>query len=257
VRTIGCSFTAKEEIMKIYVAGTMGLEDVILFLNAKGVSYQIVLRDEFAGREASKPGTMGVIVGSVYGLDSIYKLLYMWGALGSQRFEQVGTAKLLTERRWWFLAAPKDLVDSPSVADLYEELSGNSVRRGSFSSVIDWMKMGGLVPVITQDAQTGEVLMLAYMNREAYEESWRTGRAVYYSRSREKIWRKGEESGHVQMIQEMRLDCDGDALILKVEQTGAACHEGYRTCFFRRIERDGSLSVIEERIIDPKQVYKK
>lgn len=241
--------------MTVYVAGTLGLEDLILFLNAKGVSYQVILHEDFAGKEASRPGKIGVVVGCVYSLDAIFKLLYMWSALGSQRFEQVGTAKLLTERRWWFLAAPKSLADAPSVADLYERLSGNSMQQKS--SVIDWMKEGGLIPVIAQDAQTAEVLMLAYMNREAYEETLMTGRAVYYSRSREKLWRKGEESGHVQVILDMRLDCDGDTLLLKVEQTGAACHEGYRTCFFRKFERDGSLSVVGERIFDPNEVYKK
>lgn len=243
--------------MNVYIAGAMGLEDVILFLNAKDVSYRIVLREEFAGREAGRPGKMGVVVGSVYGLDSIPKLLYLWGTLGKTAFEQVGTAKLLTERRWWFLAAPKGFADSFSVADFYERLSGNCIRVQLSGPRLDWMKMGGLLPVVTVDAQTGEVLMLAYMTREAFEETWRTGRAVYYSRSREKLWRKGEESGHVQLVREIRMDCDGDALTLKVDQTGAACHEGYRTCFFTRVERDGTLTVVEERIIDPAQVYKK
>jgi len=122
---------------------------------------------------------------------------------------------------------------------------------------IDFDKAGGLVPAIAQDAETGAVLMLAWMNREAYEETVRTGRAVYYSRSRQRLWRKGEESGHVQEVREIYLDCDADTILLKVHQVGgAACHEGYQSCFFRRVEGD-SLRVVGERLFDPKQVYKK
>jgi phosphoribosyl-AMP cyclohydrolase len=118
-------------------------------------------------------------------------------------------------------------------------------------------KAGGLVPAIAQDAQTGEVLMLAWMNREAYEETLSTRRACYYSRSRNKLWRKGEESGHIQEVQEVFLDCDADTVLLKVRQIGgAACHEGYRSCFFRRVEADG-LKVIGERVFDPQKVYQK
>jgi len=114
--------------MKIYVAGTMGLEDVILFLNAKSVSYQVVLHEDYAGKEAVRAGKTGVVVGCVYSLDAIFKLLYMWSALSGQQFVQVGTAKLLTERRWWFLAAPRSLADAPAVARLYKRLSGNSLQ---------------------------------------------------------------------------------------------------------------------------------
>ena len=122
---------------------------------------------------------------------------------------------------------------------------------------IDFDKSGGLVPAIAQDAETGIVLMMAWMNREAYEETVRTGRAVYYSRSRQRLWRKGEESGHVQEVREIYLDCDADTILLKVHQVGgAACHEGYQSCFFRRVEGD-SLRVVGERLFDPKQVYKK
>jgi phosphoribosyl-AMP cyclohydrolase len=123
--------------------------------------------------------------------------------------------------------------------------------------MIDFEKSGGLVPAVAQDAETGEVLMLAWMNREAYEETLRTGRACYYSRSRNKLWRKGEESGHVQEVRGVFVDCDADTILLQVHQIGgAACHEGYRSCFFRKVEGDG-LRVIGERIFDPKQVYKK
>ncbi len=122
---------------------------------------------------------------------------------------------------------------------------------------IDFDKSGGLVPAIAQDADTGEVLMMAWMNREAYEETLRTGRAVYFSRSRQKLWRKGEESGNVQEVREVFVDCDADTILLKVHQIGgAACHEGYPSCFFRRVEPDG-WHVVGERVFDPKQVYRK
>ncbi len=122
---------------------------------------------------------------------------------------------------------------------------------------LNFEKGEGLVAAIAQDADSGEVLMIAWMNREAYEETVRTGRAVYFSRSRGKLWRKGEESGNVQEIKEIFVDCDADAVLLKVHQIGgAACHEGYKSCFFRKVEGD-SLSVVAERVFDPKQVYKK
>ena len=122
---------------------------------------------------------------------------------------------------------------------------------------IDFAKSGGLVPAIAQDADTGLVLMLAWMNREAYEETLRTGRACYFSRSRNKLWRKGEESGHVQEVREVYVDCDADTILLKVHQIGgAACHEGYASCFFRKVE-PGGLRVVAEKVFDPKAVYKK
>ena len=116
-----------------------------------------------------------------------------------------------------------------------------------------------LVPVIAQDAANGDVLMLAYMNQDAYEETMRTGHVCYYSRSRAKLWRKGEESGNVQRLQEVFYDCDADTLLVKVEQVGgAACHEGYRSCFFRKIDpTTRAVEVIGERIFDPASVYKK
>src|SRR5262245_21019218 len=122
---------------------------------------------------------------------------------------------------------------------------------------IDFDKSGGLVPAIAQAADTGDVLMLSWMNREAYEETLRTGRACYFSRSRGKLWRKGEESGNVQEVREVRIDCDADTILLKVHQVGgAACHEGYRSCFFRRVAGNG-VEVVGERVFDPKQVYKR
>ena len=124
-------------------------------------------------------------------------------------------------------------------------------------NMIDFDKAGGLVPAIAQDADSGMVLMLAWMNREAYKETLRTRRAVYFSRSRNRLWRKGEESGHFQEVREVLVDCDADTILLKVHQIGgAACHEGYASCFFRRVEGE-EWKVIAERVFDPKAVYKK
>ena len=116
-----------------------------------------------------------------------------------------------------------------------------------------------LIPVIAQDDATGDVLMLAYMNREAYEETLRTGRICYYSRSRQKLWRKGEESGNVQELKAIYFDCDADTLLVRVNQIGgAACHEGFRSCFFRRIDpATGHFQVEGERVFDPRAVYGK
>ena len=119
----------------------------------------------------------------------------------------------------------------------------------------DFSKEGGLVAAIAQDADTREVLMVAWMNAEAYAETVRTGRAVYYSRSRGKLWRKGEESGHVQTVRAIYIDCDADAVLLAVEQAGAACHEGYRSCFFRQVTPQG-VKVVLPRLVDPANVYK-
>jgi phosphoribosyl-AMP cyclohydrolase len=115
----------------------------------------------------------------------------------------------------------------------------------------------GLVPTIAQDAATGEVLMLAFMNEEAWRRTLTTGVATYWSRSRQKLWVKGETSGNVQKVKEIRVDCDEDAVVLKVEQVGgAACHTGYRSCFYRRVGDDG-LEAEGERVFDPDQVYKR
>ena len=123
---------------------------------------------------------------------------------------------------------------------------------------LDFEKMGGLVPAIIQDAETGKVLMLAYMNQDAWQETCRTGRVCYYSRSRDKLWRKGEESGHFQEVRDIFYDCDADTLLIRVTQHGgAACHEGYRTCFFRRLDPGtGEVSVVGDRVFDPADVYK-
>ena len=114
-----------------------------------------------------------------------------------------------------------------------------------------------LVPVIAQDAETGAVLMLAYMNAEAYAETLATRRVCYYSRSRARLWRKGEESGHVQHLKHIYYDCDADTVLVKVDQVGgAACHEGYASCFFREVDpATGKAKVIAERVFDPAAVY--
>ena len=115
-----------------------------------------------------------------------------------------------------------------------------------------------LIPAIAQDFETGDVLMLAYMNRTAYEETLQTGRVCYYSRSRQKLWRKGEESGNVQQLKEIYFDCDADTLLVKVDQIGgAACHKGYRSCFFRKIDPETSaVDIVGQRLFDPAEVYK-
>jgi phosphoribosyl-AMP cyclohydrolase len=119
----------------------------------------------------------------------------------------------------------------------------------------DFDKAGGLLPAIAQDAQSGEVLMLAYMNRQAWEATLTTGEATYWSRSRNSLWIKGKTSGHLQKVEEIRLDCDADAILLKVRQIGgAACHTGHRSCFHRRLEGD-RLVVTDVPVFDPKEVY--
>ena len=120
---------------------------------------------------------------------------------------------------------------------------------------IDFERGQGLVPTIVQDWRTGEVLMVAYMNAASWAKTQETGKACFWSRSRQNLWLKGETSGHVQIVKEAYLDCDSDALLLKVEQVGgAACHTGYRTCFYRQIV-NGRAVAKGERVFDPKEVY--
>ncbi len=114
----------------------------------------------------------------------------------------------------------------------------------------------GLVPAVVQDYTTGEVLMLAYINQQAWEKTLETGKAHYWSRSRNQLWLKGESSGHVQLIREIKVDCDQDTVLFRVEQLGgAACHKGYRSCFFRTVNENG-LQVVQKKVFDPHQVYK-
>ena len=118
----------------------------------------------------------------------------------------------------------------------------------------------GLLPAIAQDHENGQILMVAWMNRESLAETAASGRAVYWSRSRQRLWRKGEESGHVQIVHELRLDCDGDVILLEVSQEGGiACHTGRASCFFRRLETQGEQSAwvnVDPVLKDPEQIYK-
>jgi len=113
----------------------------------------------------------------------------------------------------------------------------------------------GLVPAIAQQYDTGEVLMMAWMNKEALEETVSSGKVCYWSRSRQALWRKGETSGQIQVLQDVIVDCDGDTLLLKVKQTGVACHTGRRTCFFRRLQKDGEVSETLPVTISPTKLY--
>ena len=127
----------------------------------------------------------------------------------------------------------------------------------SLKEALDNLKYNseGLVPAIAQQHDTGEVLMMAWMNREAIEETLQTGRVCYFSRSRGKLWRKGESSGQVQLLKELRVDCDADTLLVKVDQTGPACHTGRRDCFYWKADAD-NVTIDKTPIIDPKELYK-
>jgi len=122
---------------------------------------------------------------------------------------------------------------------------------------LNFEKGGGLLPAIVQDFETNEVLMLAYVNRESFDKTVETGKATYWSRSRNALWVKGETSGNLQLVKEIRIDCDSDTVLFKVDQKGgAACHLGYRSCFFRSVE-DGETKIVGEKIFDPEDVYGK
>jgi len=126
---------------------------------------------------------------------------------------------------------------------------------GYFFMELDFAKGGGLIPVIIQDFQSGDVLMLAYMNREAWESTLSSGKATYFSRSRQTLWVKGESSGKVQLVKEIYVDCDEDTVLLKVEQVGgAACHTGFRSCFYRRL-KEGNWEIVGEKVFAPEDVY--
>lgn len=136
-------------------------------------------------------------------------------------------------------------------------LAGESKGAAIGMKTLRFEKGNGLVPAIAQDYKTGEILMLAYVNEKAWKKTLETGKAHYWSRSRNALWLKGATSGHYQVIKEILVDCDEDTVIFKVEQLGAAaCHKGYRSCFFRRVE-EADFRVKDERIFDPKEVYKK
>lgn len=124
------------------------------------------------------------------------------------------------------------------------------------SAMPDFSKgVDGLLPAIVQDHSTGRVIMMAWMNQESFLETLYTGKACYYSRSRRALWRKGETSGHVQHVHRIQIDCDADSILLQVTQVGAACHEGYQSCFFRTVHPDLSGTIEEPRLVDPASVY--
>jgi phosphoribosyl-AMP cyclohydrolase len=123
---------------------------------------------------------------------------------------------------------------------------------------LDFDKLDGLIPAIVQDHASGEVLMVGFMNPEAWETTLRTGKATFYSRTRQTLWTKGLTSGNVQQVKEIRIDCDNDTVLLKVEQLGgAACHTGHRSCFYKLLHADRSTTVVGKPIFDPEEVYKK
>jgi len=127
----------------------------------------------------------------------------------------------------------------------------------NLKNIVDFSKGNGLVTAIAQDAETGEILMVANMNEESLDRTVELGEAVYWSRSRQRLWHKGEESGNVQKVRELYVDCDGDAVLIKVEQIGdAACHTGKRSCFFRRVDGD-EIADVGVQVFDPREVYKK
>lgn len=122
---------------------------------------------------------------------------------------------------------------------------------------LDFDKAGGLVPVVAQDHETGEVLMVAYMNKEAWQKTLETGIVHYWSRSRSSLWKKGESSGNIQEVKEIRVDCDDDCVLVKIRQVGdAACHTGYRSCFYRKVE-NGTLVLSGVQVFNPDEVYHK
>jgi len=130
----------------------------------------------------------------------------------------------------------------------YERMVMNFVKKLSFNRE-------GLIPVIIQDFETGEVLMMAWMNREALEKTLETDKTHFWSRSRKRIWLKGEVSGHYQLVKEIRVDCDEDVLLIKVEQVKAACHTGYKSCFFRKVNEKGELELVAKKVFEPKKIY--
>jgi phosphoribosyl-AMP cyclohydrolase len=151
----------------------------------------------------------------------------------------------------------RDMASASDKGGLFRRLESAAVGQGAtldeVLAALPWNR-DGLLPAIAQQYDSGTVLMLAWMNREALEETLQTGRVCYWSRSRQALWRKGESSGQVQMLKELRLDCDGDTILMQVDQTGPACHTGRRDCFYNRIEGD-RLVVDREPLIDPADLY--
>jgi phosphoribosyl-AMP cyclohydrolase len=133
----------------------------------------------------------------------------------------------------------------------------NAARAMSFFDKLKYTE-DGLIPAIVQEAGTGRVLMMAWMNRASLESTIKTGKTHFWSRSRKKFWMKGEESGHTQTVKDIAFDCDGDTLLIQVDQSGAACHEGFKSCFFRSVEGDGAnFKITEPQLLKPDEIYKK
>lgn len=183
--------------------------------------------------------------------DSDSKLLYYLEEDTSSRFLVIGD-KFQFKGRWYSFCVPVSRED-PRINELYDKVAKALRTRPDFE------RGDGLVRTVVQDVRTKAVLMDAFMNEEAFNEMLRTGRAVYYSRTNKALWRKGEVSGNVQIVREIRMNCYLDSLLLLVEQVGgAACHKGFPSCFYRRFNLDTrDLEVIEEQVFDPKEVYKK
>ncbi|MEE4165608.1 MAG: phosphoribosyl-AMP cyclohydrolase [Desulfocapsaceae bacterium] len=145
----------------------------------------------------------------------------------------------------------------PITARLHNLQNQNTARQTKMIEIAFNKSADGLVPAIVQEYKTGAVLMLAYINKEAWEKTRKTGKAHYWSRSRKQLWLKGESSGNVQIIRDILIDCDQDTVLYKVEQLGgAACHKGYPSCFYRKVQGDSTV-VIEQPVFDPAVVYKK
>jgi phosphoribosyl-AMP cyclohydrolase len=125
--------------------------------------------------------------------------------------------------------------------------------------ILDGLKYdsAGLIPAVCVDAETRQVLMVAYMNRDSLRDTIETGKTHFWSRSRQKYWMKGESSGHTQQVKAIYTDCDMDTLVIEVDQSGAACHEGYYSCFYRKLDEDGRWQIVAEKLFDPDKVYKK
>ncbi len=235
--------------MRVYVTDVQ-LEAVAQLLREKDVACH-VFPDAFGlVRAASDKASWGCVLCPIYGPTDAGWLLDAW----NRETDLIEVTVIRSPMVECLIACPTWAIDDPFVRTLVRKLSGTKPP----SSPVDWEKCEGLVPVTAYDAVTGEPLMQAFMDEIAFAETMTTRRAVYFSRSRRKLWRKGEESGNMQIVKEIRIDCDADSIVLKVEQVGgAACHDGYKSCFYRRFKEDGELEVIEARVFDPTQVYAK
>ena len=147
------------------------------------------------------------------------------------------------------------MVDVPFIGStLRVKIVQTNAAHSPLLSLLKW-NSEGLVPAIVQDAESGEVLMMAWMNSQALSITLETGQTHFYSRSRKSLWHKGGTSGHVQLVESIRVDCDADVLLIKVRQKGGACHEGYRSCFFRRVDEAHGLEIVDRPIFDAERVY--